>query len=93
MAILKSYDSRYGVVFPEAYWMISRVDITRLDRQIATLVDIFTSQDSRNSGSEPIDKFFFTVADADYDAVIAGGIPALYEALKKEPAVEGGVDA
>lgn len=91
MAIQKPYETSFGVAFPEAYWMIGYVAIARRPRTINAAIDVFVDNAAREEGKEPVATITATLAAEHYDTIIAGGIPALYEALKADT-LAGGLD-
>lgn len=91
MAVQKPYDSPIGVSFPTAYWIIGYVGITRRSRVIEATVEIFADDAARHAERTPVASFTASVPNDEYDAVIAGGIPALYESLKRRE-LSGGED-
>lgn len=92
MAIVKTYNSEFGVDFPEAYWMISRIETDRLSQKINVWVAVFSSAESRVSLNREVASFTFIVPEIDYDNCITNGLSALYESLKKDDRFSGGVD-
>lgn len=89
MAVQKSYETPFGVAFPEAYWMIGYVAIARRPRTINAAIDVFVNDAAREEGKDPVATVATTLASDDYDVVIAGGIPTLYEALKRSVLADG----
>ena len=91
MAVQKPYPSVFGVTFTYAYWVISDVIFNRIHRSIEVQVSVCIDAEARQSGCTPVATIACRIPGEQYDAVIAGGVTVLYEALKANE-LAGGID-
>lgn len=85
MAIQKTVLTEYGFTQLDAYIKVSRYMGDK--EEITLMVDIFVSQDTRNSRSQPLETKVYTMPYVD-----GMSISSLYNHLKTLPEFAGAVD-
>lgn len=92
MALQKSFDSPIGVSFPEAYWLITGIEVYRPYQRINIVLNVYVSSETRHNGSNVIFTYNYLVPPDQYQSVLEGGVAAAYECLKLDELFAGSID-
>ena len=92
MAIKKPYSSSFGVVFPDAYWMIASTSANKMAESVEVEILVYPDEQSRNDPSlSPVNLVRETLSGSPYSAYASSGLSAVYNELKNT-ILQGGID-
>jgi hypothetical protein len=69
MAFKKFKEMQSGIILPDAYYKIAKVEIDIIAKRIEIIVNIYKDQESRNANYLPVESLSFAVYESDFNVL------------------------